>query len=233
MSESQATKAISNLKPSHLYAIIHGLSGGMPNPEEDNPPGPWDPVIRIALKAVERFGPFPEPWRTDGHFHRLGPDPIPWQVSSRLESLISVIAKKNPEIWDIIGGPFSKVALNPQPLPPRFAFMNALGEAVIERVELMQEIAESMDGGGERGIIVVGGRYLNRFTDELCPPLRKPPKFPKPWPPPPDWYPEELNMIDYMFLGATFDRAAHQTANESLKASFDEAASRIAGNAIG
>ncbi|MDM7922295.1 MAG: hypothetical protein QUS14_08330, partial [Pyrinomonadaceae bacterium] len=82
MNESQPTKAVSKLTPSHLYAVIHGLAGYKPNPEDDNPPGPWGPVIRIALRAVERFGPFPEPWRADGHLRDLGPDPIPWRLSS-------------------------------------------------------------------------------------------------------------------------------------------------------
>lgn len=231
MNESQATKAVSNLTPSHLYTVVQGLAGYYPNPEDDNPPGPWDPVIRIALEAVRRMGPFPEPWRTDVPSHRLSPDPIPWRSSVSDLSLIAIIAQKHPEVWDIIGGALSRVGLNPQPLPPRYAFVKALAESVIQRAEMMQEIADAMDGS-EKAIIVVGGRYVNKFTDDICPPYSKIRRFPKPWPPPPDWYPEKLEFPDYAVIGASFDLAARTTFSEPLRAAFAETASNIAANAV-
>ena len=81
--------------------------GGRPNEEEPHKPGPWDPVIRRALKDLggDRFGPFPEPWR---HASSLG-------------SLLEIVAHRFPQIWEAIGGSglADRVALNPQPLPPR------------------------------------------------------------------------------------------------------------------
>jgi hypothetical protein len=60
------------------------------------------------------------------------------------------------------------VALNPQPLPPREAFLIAAARAVIRRAELLQEIAGALfDEGSERGIIIVGG-YTSRFSDDWC-----------------------------------------------------------------
>ena len=90
-----------------LTALVSQLTTGYPNPEgPDIPPGPLDPYIRRALeRSVTGTG-------TGGYLWR-------------------VIAEKHPEIWDVIGGdPQSQVALNPQPLPPRSAFLAAVDPGI-------------------------------------------------------------------------------------------------------
>ena len=118
-----------------LTALVNHLTTGYPNPEgPDEPPGPLDPYIRRALeRSVVGTGGGTHLWR--------------------------VIAEKHPEIWDVIGGdPASRVALNPQPLPPRSAFLAAVIQEFTERMTDVAQIADLIPRpGGERGIIIVGG----------------------------------------------------------------------------
>jgi len=59
------------LEPLHitqdkLLAFVRDMIGVNNGREDDDhplPPGPWDPVIRVALRQVDSFGPSPEPWR--------------------------------------------------------------------------------------------------------------------------------------------------------------------------
>lgn len=101
--------------------------GGRTGREDDAhplPPAPWDPVIRIALKRINVFGPLPDPWK----------------------AVFTSILTRHAEIGDVISsGPSfgEEVALNPQPLPPRFAFLVALAQMVISRAELLQEISDA------------------------------------------------------------------------------------------
>jgi hypothetical protein len=56
-----------------FVSLVSLLTSAYPNPEDDNPPGPWDPVIRKVLTRISRFGPQPEPWVLAG----LNPQPLP------------------------------------------------------------------------------------------------------------------------------------------------------------
>jgi hypothetical protein len=61
-----------------------------------------------------------------------------------MRAIFELFAAGRPEIWDVIGNPISWAALNPQPLPPRAAFIAAFAEEVIDRALLMQEIADAL-----------------------------------------------------------------------------------------
>jgi hypothetical protein len=141
-----------------LFALFRGLYGGSGGYEDDEhplPPGPWDPVIRVAFERVSVFGPSPEPWRR--RVSVFGSHPEPWK-----EVLASILAR-HPEIWDAIGGGHSlgdEAALNPQPLPPRFAFLTAVAQAVINRAELLQEIVDASQFEGEGGSALINGGRL-------------------------------------------------------------------------
>ena len=129
-----------------MTALVSQLTTGYPNPDgPEDAPGPLDPYIR---KALERFS------------HRM-PD-----VGT---NLWRVIAEKHPEIWDVIGGdPHSQVALNPQPLPPRSAFLAAVILGFHERMTDVCELADLIPRpGGERGIIIVAG-HVAKFVDDIC-----------------------------------------------------------------
>ena len=113
-----------------LLALVRAMIGGSRGREDDEhplPPGPWDPVIRVALERIGFFGPQPEPWRVLDRSARL---------------FFAGILARHPEISDAIGGGHSfgdEVALNPQPLPPRYAFLMSVAQALISRAELLQE----------------------------------------------------------------------------------------------
>ena len=107
-------------------------------------------------------------------------------------SLIAIIARRNPSIWEEIIGPlgplgrFDAVALNPQPLPP------------VQRVALNpQPLPPGVEYGATVGVELVRAAGLAQLlrlpfelvTEDICPPPRSRPPIPwppAPWPPRPD-----------------------------------------------
>jgi len=208
---------------SFVTQIIGGTSVGREDDEHPSPPGPWDPVIRKVAKRV--LGPHPEPWRVV-----FGPQPEPWRSELSLkEILLRVIAARNPEAFDALGGdPFAKVALNPQPLPPRAAFLAAFAEEVVDRTLLMQEVADAMSQtgnqtGNQQGIIIVGGR-LSLLVDELCGSNFK---VKIPIPKPKGDQDELLSGLDLLTVGAVFEQNAATVANEDLRQQLRSGAAKL------
>ena len=204
-----------------VFSGSRGGGGSQPNPDEPLKPGPWDPVIRVALKDLLRFGPQPEPWRA-------GPQPDPWTTSLLASGLIDVIARRFPQIWDVIGAlnPADLVALNPQPLPPRERFVRAVGEALVARAEQMADMATAFaDGSEERGAALVGG-YVGRLVDDWCGTGYRP-RWPFPGPPP-WWFAQEVDGRDILVLGSVLDEAGKQASAPGVARVFDEAAGKLA-----
>lgn len=234
-----------------LMAIIRALtrtgggsgSAGLEDPDNPLPPGPWDPVIRVALERIgvadSVFGPFPEPWRISGlhpeAWQLLGPHPEPWHtafgsVADARRIAFASIAARHPEIWDIIGGSpgrADKVALNPQPLPPRFAFLTAFVQALTDRAGMLQEFAEASGirrEGEQQGIIVVGG-YLSRFVDDIC---GNDFRFRWPFPGPrPKWLDAEVGGVDLVVMAAQFDHAAGEAFNKEMGRGLRDASEQL------
>jgi hypothetical protein len=103
-----------NISHKALVSIVGGFFDTYkPNPDDPPPPGPWDPVIRVALDRVGRVA--------------LNPQPLP------PVSLIGL--NPQPEPPGILG------RLNPQPLPPVALFAAVLAEEVIDRAGLIQRAA--------------------------------------------------------------------------------------------
>jgi hypothetical protein len=182
-----------------LTALVSQLTTGYPNhdgPEEA--PGPLDPYIRKALeRSVLGAGVSTNLWR--------------------------LIAEKHPEIWDVIGGdPHTQVALNPQPLPPRSAF---LASVILEFTERMIDVSQIADliprPGGERGNILVAG-HVARFVDEICHNGLKI-NWPLPWPAPP-WFSTSLSGADLIVMGTQFQQCAVITLDRELGRTFADAA---------
>jgi hypothetical protein len=99
----------------------------------------------------------------------------------RNSELLSTIARFHPAIWDAIiphghrvGAIGDEVALNPQPLPPRDAFLIAAAE-MAHRVS---RLAVEADVRGESAT-----GFLSEFIDDWCG-TRWPRKWPWPWPGP-------------------------------------------------
>lgn len=201
---------------SHTFS---GTNGGREDDEHPLPPGPWDPIIR---KVAGRLGkPTPEPWRD-----ALGAG-MPWRTEfTASQILLGLIAGRRPEIFDAIGeGRFDIAALNPQPLPPRAAFLAAFAEEVIDRALLMQEIADAMSHqGDERGIIIVSGK-LQLLVDELCGnnfkvkiPLPKPKRDES----------ELLSGLELLTVSAVFQQNAAMVAHEGVRQELKNAGARLA-----
>jgi len=201
-----------------------GGGAGREDDEHPLPPGPWDPVIRVALEQISFFGPSPKRRITGSErSHSRTAEPVVNPMSDPRNVVFQSIFRKHPEIFDAIGGGHSfgdEVALNPQPLPPRAAFLIAVAQAVIRRAELLQEIAgATSQDGSQQGIIIVGGYtsrgYTSRFSDEWCGTgfkLRWP--FPGPRP---HWFPHKLNAIDLIVVATQFEQAAKETFSQKLR----------------
>jgi len=182
-----------------LTALVSQLTTGQPHPDSpETPPGPLDPYVRRALeRSVLGFGAGTNLWR--------------------------VIAEKHPEIWDVIGGdPLSAVALNPQPLPPRSAFLAAV---ILEFTERMTDVAELADliprPGGDAGHLIVAG-HVARFVDEICGNGARM-KWPFPWPEP-KWYSDALTPADLIVMGTQFQQCAAIAIDRDLSRTFADAA---------
>jgi hypothetical protein len=208
------TKAapVTELPPRTLNSVLSILLAGYPNPEDPPSPGPWDPVIRTVL---ERLGPHPEPWKS--------------RFNTNVAAL-RLIAKKFPAIWDTIGGGrFDAVALNPQPLPPREAFLVEFARAAADRLALIQETADLIGSNGDRqGIIVVGGR-VSELVDEFCG-TGWPKKFP-PKPPGPDPDPR-FSATELILAASRFLTAAGGVANPQLADELNRAGERLMDEAV-
>jgi len=182
-----------------LTALVSQLTTGYPNPDApEETPGPLDPYIRKALeRSVVGAGAGTNLWR--------------------------VIAEKHPEIWDVIGGdPQSHVALNPQPLPPRSAFLAAIVQVFAERMTDVAEIADLIPRpGGERGIIIVGG-HVAKFVDDICGNGLLV-KWPFPWPAPP-WFSDSLSGPDLIVMGTQFQQSAVTSMDREIGRTFADAA---------
>lgn len=215
-----------------LLATVRSLmdnSQGREDPDNPLPPGPWDPVIRTALGRQLAFGPHPDPWQA----FETGP-----QMQRSLErnfasviqpwrSILAAILERHPELWDVVGpGWGSAVALNPQPLPPRFGFMVSLAQTVAGRAELLQELADATGrNGGSKGRSSVGD-YLSRLVDEFCGT-----GFRLRWPlpgPRPNWYDGEIRGIDLVVMAAQFDQASRDAYHPGLRQGFADASSKLA-----
>jgi len=150
--------------------------------------------------------------------HPLPPGPWDPVIRAALGSLGMHAIGDGPLHIDALGG---EVALNPQPLPPRQAFLVALARTLVARAELLQEITGAMARMGEQqGEIIVYG-YVSRLCDEFCGTgfrLRWP--FPGPRP---HWFARELDGIDLVVMATQFDDAARQRFEGGLRASLHEA----------
>ena len=216
MDTSQSNYRDIQISPEKLFALVNQLTGryGERPPDGDPEPiGPWGPVMRKAVRQMSIFGSSAEVWRN---------------------LIFSFLAQRYPILYELIprgGGhlhlddPSVIAGLNPQPLPPREAFLESLVETMVERLELLQEMATALsDGDEQRGIIIVSG-YISRYIDEICGNGFRV-KYPFPGPRP-GWFPEELNELDLLVMAAHFSQAAKETYSPALQESLMGASAKL------
>jgi hypothetical protein len=142
---------------------------------------------------------------------------------------LASLLTRHPEAIAALGGGShgfgEEVALNPQPLPPRFAFLLAVAQLVISRAELLQEVADATPRSGEQhGIIIVGG-YTSRFSDDWCGNGFRL-KYPFPGPRP-HWFISELSGIDLIVMAVQFEQAAKGTSSQDLRQNLSDASAKF------
>jgi hypothetical protein len=99
------------------FGALHSLvtefiTGGRPDPDNPQPPGPWDPVIRQTLTRIrDRLGPHPDPWKVMSSVSdlsdmvSLNPQPLPPKALFSImlaEEVINHVSRLQ-EITDIAG----------------------------------------------------------------------------------------------------------------------------------
>lgn len=213
-----------------LLAFVRTMIGESQGREDDEhplPPGPWDPIIRMALERIQVYGPHPEPWNAQRVPRTtiesvFGPSPEPWKIA------IASILAKHPEIFDAIGGGRrlgEEVALNPQPLPPRFAFLISAVHAMVSRAQLFQEFTDATKREVEQRGITVAGAYIAKFADDFCGNGFKL-KYPFPGPRP-HWFTSELDGIDLLVMATQLEQAAKETFSPSLRQNLGDASTKF------
>ena len=222
-------QAFLRIDTSKFYAVLasafglSGNSGGQPDPEQPLKPGPWDPVVRVALTDVLRTGPSPEPWLTAAFGSELL-----GLITQRFSAAALGEALNRGE----------EVSLNPQPLPPAARFSLALGDALTARIEMLAEVSDAFETsqspvghaggaaiGSERGIIIVGG-YVSRLVDEFCGTgfrLRWP--FPGPRP---RWFQSEIGSHELLMLGASLNTNAQNAFHPAVQRALADAGKTLA-----
>lgn len=90
------------------------------------------------------------------------PDPVgPWGPVIR-KALWRVRWAAGPGQPD----PWVWAALNPQPLPPRYAVAVALGQAVVDQVGSLEEMAQALPEGSRSSIAAYVKGFIGRFVDD-------------------------------------------------------------------
>lgn len=102
--------------------------------------------------------------------------------------------------------PWSRVALNPQPLPPREILALLLADAYIQELQQLDRVAMMFGGEVEERTTERALRQL-AVLEELCP---RWPRWPKRWPPPPPppWQRDEMTSTELLVYGSRFLAAA-------------------------
>jgi hypothetical protein len=207
-----------------LLSIVSTFIGGARRHGDDDPqpPGRWDPVVRVTLENLRLSGLTDQFPRASGQDREdEPPDPRKIVFGSFLD--------RHPGAPGGGGGGRGfgdDVALNPQPLPPRYAFLVGAAQAVIRRAELLEELAGAASSDGSpQGSTIVGG-YTGRFVDDWCgTELRLRWPFPEPRP---RWFPHELDGVDLVVVATQFEQAAHEAFSPELRGHFASTAAGFA-----
>lgn len=159
----------------------------------------------------------------NGYPNPEDPDPPgPWgPVIRRALERIRLVAGPHPDPW-------SWAALNPQPLPPRLAFVVAFTRETIEKVSSLHELAEALPEDAQGHAQQAASGLMARFIDD-CGNGRIPPwrRWPFPWPPRREEMEEAINPAELVVIGAQLAAAASTVASERLQRDLGEAGNKL------
>lgn len=230
MNTEQPDPSALHIRLEHLLAAVAATIGSQTQRDGDphsSPPGRWDAVTRLAWEQFNAFDrgaaaslSSASSFSASAAF--VDPLPAPWKA------VFDLIGASPSGRRGTIGG-FrlgDEVALNPQPLPPRYALLLAVAQTTVRRAELMQEFADTASRAGtQQGIIIVGG-YVDRFSEDWCATGFKP-KWPVPEPHP-HWLARELDGVDLIVMATQFEQASKEAFSPELRQHFQTAGRRFA-----
>lgn len=184
-----------NISARAMASLVSELIGGTVGYPDPDHPTPPGPWDPYIRKALARLGLM------------VGPTPEPW----------ATVFGPGPQPWQ-------RAALNPQPLPPKAAFAAFIAQEVIDRVLLVQEVAEVIAGAGQSPSSSIVGGMVSRFIDD-CGNDRLWRK--RPFPPPKGEPDDKLTALELLVMGAQFEQSASAIANEQLQQEFRNAGARL------
>ena len=226
MESTRPTLERSEVTRETVVSLLRELFDGRPNPDDPQPPGPWDPVIRDGIARMPNYltglfrddYPYVKPprpnWLPAALIQQvprvLGPAPDPWLPGTG----------QSPEHFY---GSLGLASLNPQPLPPSELFAAEVANALINDVLMRQELLDFFDGNGAHS-----GRARDRvshFVDDWCGTnwaLKWPFPFPRP-----NWWKEEVGGTELIVMGVQFIRAKNRVTDGGLKEAFTVAGTKL------
>lgn len=133
--------------------------------------------------------------------------PGPWDpVIRKALSQMGWKFRPSPDPWISSKYFGEQVALNPQPLPPRLAYITVLAQEVVNGIVNLQDLTETLPGDFQAQITQVANQRLQIFFDDYCgtPPRKSP--FPIPYPK--NGVMEGFRPIELVVLGTQLEAAA-------------------------
>jgi hypothetical protein len=145
--------------------------------------------------------------------------PGPWgPVMRRANERVAAILGPSPEPW------------GPSPDPWRAAYAQALAQEVVDRVILMQQVADALpQTGSSHGIIIIGGALAD-FVDGCGTGRIKQGHLP-----PPHHLNEDAQLSPYQLtlMAAEFKQSANQASSDGLRQEFNKTAEQLLEIGIG
>ena len=173
-------------------AKAHRLGYLIPNPEDQGPqPDPWRSIFEEATTQLNQ------------------------------EMLLTILAVQRKEIWDLWGNPFSRVFLNPQPLPPKYWLPQLLAKSLIKVIN--NSMLQAAVTGTTKAAETYWSKWLSELPD-ICPNPRRKIPWPAPWPPIPGL---DLDQPDFIItFAATLQHELQKHAGMAIAADIHNAAGK-------
>jgi hypothetical protein len=142
--------------------------------------------------------------------------PGPWDpVIRKALSQIGSKYRPSPDPWILREYFGEQVALNPQPLPPRLAYIAVLAQEVVNSIVNLQDLTETLPGDFQAQIAQVANQRLQIFLDDYC--GTPPRKSPFPFPHPREGFIEGFHPLELVIIGAQCEAAATTLVNGELQ----------------